>query len=210
MPQADLLIPERTRPRTPVVVVTLAAGATLLALTLGGSPGSDRFYALSLGLSAVWIVGAFAAGPIPVGRARSKIRVAGAVVLGAIAFGVFVVGDLLFHLVPPLHREVDRIIDRADTGSLAIVLLIAVVNGIGEELFFRGTLYDALRGRHALPGSTLVYVVVTGFAWNAALVVAAAVMGVVWVLERKVSRGVLAPVITHVTWSVLMILALPR
>jgi membrane protease YdiL (CAAX protease family) len=196
--------------RTPVVVVTLLAGATLLGLTLGRTPGSGQFYALSLGLAAVWILGAIASGKLPLGKPLTRIRLSGAVLLALLTFAVFVVGDLVFRLIPPLHHAVLNIIDRADSGSLALVLLVAVINGIGEELFFRGALYDALRGRAPMISSTLIYIVVTACAWNFALVVAAAFMGVVWVIERVVSRGIVAPVITHVTWSVLMVLLLPR
>ena len=45
---------------------------------------------------------------------------------------------------------------------------------------------------------------------NIALVVAAAVMGTVLSLERISTRGVLAPIVTHLIWSTLMLLALPR
>ena len=42
------------------------------------------------------------------------------------------------------------------------------------------------------------------------LVIAGAVMGAVFSLERLSTRGVLAPMATHLTWSTLMVLALPR
>jgi len=32
----------------------------------------------------------------------------------------------------------------------------------------------------------------------------------VFALERMSTRGILAPILTHVTWSTLMLLALPR
>ncbi len=35
-------------------------------------------------------------------------------------------------------------------------------------------------------------------------------MGTVFTLERLSTRGVLAPVLTHTSWSLLMLLALPR
>jgi CAAX protease family protein len=40
--------------------------------------------------------------------------------------------------------------------------------------------------------------------------VAAAAMGTVFMLERLATRGILAPTLTHVTWSTLMLLAIPR
>ena len=42
------------------------------------------------------------------------------------------------------------------------------------------------------------------------LVLAAALMGTVFALERRATRGILASTITHVTWSVMMIFLLPR
>jgi hypothetical protein len=41
------------------------------------------------------------------------------------------------------------------------------------------------------------------------LVLAAAAMGTLFALERRSTRGVLAPVVTHLTWSVLMLRFLP-
>ena len=41
------------------------------------------------------------------------------------------------------------------------------------------------------------------------LVFAAALLGVVLGLQRRVTGGVLAPMITHVTWSLSMLLVLP-
>ncbi len=45
---------------------------------------------------------------------------------------------------------------------------------------------------------------------NLALVVAAVVMGAAFTAEREATRGVLAPIITHVTWSTLILFLLPR
>jgi hypothetical protein len=41
------------------------------------------------------------------------------------------------------------------------------------------------------------------------LVVAAGVMGTVFAVQRRASGGVLAPILTHVTWSTLMLRYLP-
>jgi membrane protease YdiL (CAAX protease family) len=42
------------------------------------------------------------------------------------------------------------------------------------------------------------------------LIFAAAVMGTLFALERRTTGGILAPMITHVTWSALMLFLLPR
>jgi hypothetical protein len=49
-----------------------------------------------------------------------------------------------------------------------------------------------------------------GATGNVALVIAAAVMGALVSLERLSTRGILAPLVTHLTWSALMVLALPH
>lgn len=85
--------------------------------------------------------------------------------------------------------------------------MIALVNGVAEELFFRGAVYAALEPRRPAVTSTLVYVAATA---NVALVAAAAVMGALVSLERRSTRSVLAPIVTHLTWSMLLVLVLPR
>jgi membrane protease YdiL (CAAX protease family) len=91
-----------------------------------------------------------------------------------------------------------------------LVLAIAVVNAVAEERFFRGALPVALVGDHRAVVATAVYVLVTVATLNVALVVAAAAMGTVFMLERLATRGILAPTLTHLTWSTLMLLAIPR
>lgn len=51
---------------------------------------------------------------------------------------------------------------------------------------------------------------VTAAALNIGLVLAGAVMGTLLALERRATRGVLAPIVTHLVWSLLMVLFLPR
>jgi len=121
-----------------------------------------------------------------------------------------VAGDLVFQQVPALARQVSEIIARADAGPLALVVFVAVLNGIAEEVFFRGALYSAFGRHRPALWSTLAYVAATAFTGNVALVVAGGVMGTLFALERRATRGILAPVVTHAVWSVLMILLLPR
>jgi membrane protease YdiL (CAAX protease family) len=79
-----------------------------------------------------------------------------------------------------------------------------------EPLFFRGALYTALGDRRPAARSTALYCLVTVATLNVALVAAALVMGTVFSAERRATRGVLAPILTHLTWSALVIYLLPR
>ena len=89
----------------------------------------------------------------------------------------------------------------------------ALVNGVAEELFFRGLVMDATMRFGSLAAvsiSTALYVGVTAVGGNNALTAAALVMGALFAIERVVARGLLVPIVTHLVWSTLMIIALPR
>ena len=80
---------------------------------------------------------------------------------------------------------------------------------MAEEVFFRGGLFAAIGRRHPVLISTAIYAVATVATRNPMLVFAAVTLGLVLALERRASGGILAPVITHVTWSLLMLFVLP-
>lgn len=132
------------------------------------------------------------------------------VLLGVALFGAFFAAKLIADQVPVLSGSVASVLARADAGPLALVLGIALVNGVGEEIFFRGAVQSAFGANHAALWATAVYCAVTVATLNLALVAAALVMGSVFSAERRATGGVLAPVITHLSWSTLMVCLLPR
>jgi len=205
---------DRVRRRRRVVVgVTGLVGAVLLALTLRTGAGSTAFYYLGGALAATWLVGSLVSGPLHLGRLDGRRHVLVPALLGAGAFAVFAVAAVVVRRVPALDVLDDLVADvisRADTGRLSLVVTVALVNGLAEELFFRGALYSAFGRHRPWLWSTVAYVVVTAATLNVMLVLAAAVMGTLVALERRSTRGVLAPVVTHLTWSLLMIFFLPR
>jgi membrane protease YdiL (CAAX protease family) len=207
--------PARQR-RQRVVVATLVVGTAALGATLAAPRGSPAFTLLGFLVAGVWLAGSVAAGPVtdPDAAPRPTVRdVAGAVVLGGLAFAGFVAVSLVARQIPALDGAVDSVLAKAEAGPTALVLVIAVVNAVAEEQFFRGALPAALpssvvgTGRAVL--ATVVYVVVTGSSLNIALVLAAAVLGTLLMVERLATGGTLAPALTHVTWSILMVLAFP-
>jgi membrane protease YdiL (CAAX protease family) len=195
-----------------VVVLTLAVGGTLLGLSLATEPGDGRFYPLLLALAAVWVVGALASGPVPL-RARTG-RLPGSEVAAPVAVGLvvgtfFLVGGLLIHEIGPLRNYAADVFDHARRGNTALVWLLALANGVGEEMFFRGALYAAAGPRRPLLLSTVIYVAVTAGTGNPLLVLAAVLMGAVFAAQRALTGGVLAPMLTHLTWSLIVLSALP-
>lgn len=206
--------PARVRRRRIVVAVTLVVGSVVLGLTLRIEPGDDSFYLGALALAAVWIVGALAAGRLHLGWAHTRDSglarpVVQPVALALLSVGVFVAGAVVVGAVPWLADRVDAVLDHARYGSLPIVWLITVVTGVGEELFFRGALHAAVERWHPVAVTTVVYTLVTAAAGNVMLTFAALLLGLLTGAQRRVTGGVLAPVITHVIWSSSMLVLLP-
>ncbi|SFW87360.1 CPBP family intramembrane glutamic endopeptidase [Amycolatopsis australiensis] len=185
--------------RKTVLAAITAFGSGLLGASLASRPGSRRFHALTASVAATWFAGA---GRVPRGR-RDVVQ---PVAAGAGAFGVFYGGALVARHIPPLRRAITGVLDHAHRGSTPSVAATALVTGVAEEVFFRGALYDAFGAR----GATAVYVLSTAATRNPALVLASAVMGTVFAWQRHRSGGVQAPLLTHVTWSALMLAVMPR
>jgi hypothetical protein len=207
--------PPAVRPRRRVVVAaTLVVGSVVLAWALRIRPGDPLFYSGTIALAAVWGLGAVASGPLRLGRGHTRSGgretrpAVQSLALGTLLLAVFLVGALVVAHVPVLREPVDELLDHARFGSLPVVLAITVLNGVVEELYFRGALYAALPS-HAVGVTTVLYALTTVGSGVPLLVLAAAVVGLVTALQRRVTGGVLGPVITHVTWSTGMLLLLP-
>jgi uncharacterized protein len=187
--------PAARRRRRLVTAVTIVVGTALLAATLRVPHGSAWFTVLGLLVAATWTVGSFVSGPIPFQPDRDMAwpTFVGPVVLGVAAFGVFLAGYLVARHLPLVGPALDGVLATADAGSTALVLLVALINGAGEELFFRGAVHASLEPHRPAIATTVVYVVVTAATGNVALVIAAAVIGALFSLERLSTRGVLAP-----------------
>ena len=208
--------PRAAARRRAVVGATLAVGVALLGATLAVPARSVAFTVLGFVLAAVYVAGALLSGPVPLGRAAGepgepwRRAVAGPVALGVVSYLVFLGLYLAVRDLPLLEGALEGVLARADAAALGWVLALALANAVAEEVFFRGALPEAVGGRWAHPASVAAYVAVTVAGRNVALLAAALVMGTVFTLERLSTRGVLAPTLTHVTWSALMLLALPR
>ena len=201
--------------RQAVTAVFLVVGAIVLAVSLRIEPGSGWFYPATFGLAAVWTVGAFASGPLHLGRVAvrgtSRRPVVTPVLVGALLAGVFVAGALVVHhlaVLEPLEERVRSVVDYADQGSLLVLVAVTLVNGVAEELFFRGAVYAAVPRRPVL-WTTVAYGATTAATGNPMLTFAAVLLGLVVGLERRVSGGILAPILTHCTWALAMLLVLP-
>ena len=201
------------RRRRLVVALVLVTGALMLGLSLSVRPADPAFYPLTAALAAVWLIGGLSSGPLHLGRIsfRGVLRrpVLTPIVIGLAAAAVFVLGALVVREIGPLRSYTESVLAHARYGSLPLVAAVTLGNGIAEEIFFRGALFAALGQRRPVLASTGIYAVVTLATGNPMLVFAAATLGVVLGLQRRASGGILAPMLTHVTWSMAMLLLLP-
>jgi membrane protease YdiL (CAAX protease family) len=203
------------RRRQLVTLAVVVVGATVLGFSLRLDPGSRSFYPATLALAAVWLVGAFASGPLHLGRitaGRGTSRpVLPPIVLGLALAGVFVAGAFLVRtldLLDGLEGQVVHVVDYADQGSGPLLAVVTTVNGVAEELFFRGAAYAATP-RYPVAVTTVAYTLATLATGNVMLAFAAVLLGVLVGLQRRASGGILGPILTHVTWSVSMLFLLP-
>jgi uncharacterized protein len=210
----DLKAEPARRRRRQVVAATLLAGAGLLGRSLSTRPGSRQFYGLTLSVAVTWLAGGLASGPLQLGWSTSRAGVsrrpvAGPVLIGVAAFGAFYGCARVARHVPPLNNAIVDVLSYAHRGSTPMVALTTLVNGAAEEVFFRGALYSAIDEDRQVLLSSAAYAAVTCSTRNPALVLASAVMGVLFAEQRRATGGIQAPMLTHLTWSTLMLMILP-
>jgi uncharacterized protein len=202
------------RRRRLVVAGVSLAGAGLLGTSLSTKPGSPQFYGLTLGVAATWMVGGLQSGPLHLGWIEHRDHtlrrpVITPVLTGVAAFAVFYVCARAARHVPLLNKAISMVLRYAHQGSSPLVLFTTLANGATEEVFFRGALYAAVGGKYPVALSTAVYSLATTATRNPALVLASAVMGTLFGLQRRATGGIQAPILTHLTWSTLMLHFLP-
>jgi hypothetical protein len=221
VPRDHRQTPRDLHRRQLVTASFVVLGAIVLSFSLQIEPGSDWFYVSTLVLAAVWTVGAFLSGPLHLGRTWREVtgdqgQESGPgprpflmpLLYAALLAGVFVVGGLVVRQIPALDAQVRHVLDHADEGSIPLLVVITALNGVAEELFFRGALYAAST-RYPVVVTTVAYTAATLATGNVMLAFAALLLAVLVGLERRATGGILAPIITHVGWSVSMLFVLP-
>jgi membrane protease YdiL (CAAX protease family) len=204
--------PTALRRRQVVTAAFVVLGGIVLGISLRIERGSAWFYAGTVGLAAVWTIGAFLSGPLHLGRIAHtggpRRPVVAPILLGLGLAGHLLGAGLPLRSIAFLAGRVPPLLPHPAEGSVPLLVVITAVNGVAEELFFRGAAYAAVT-RYPVPVTTVAYAIATLATGNVMLSFAAVLLGLVVGLQRRASGGILGPILTHVTWSLAMLLILP-
>ena len=148
-----------------------------------------------------------------------KEKAGGKVLLGigsaAALYGVFFLGNLLSRLIlPGSGREIESIYGLKDGVEIwRVALLMVLVFGPGEELFWRAflqhRLMDHLGRWRGLAAGALLYAAVHLGSGNLMLVAAALVCGLAWGGLYLWRRSPLLNAVSHTLWDLTVFLVLP-
>jgi uncharacterized protein len=180
----------------------------------------DFWWAMGL-VVAVLVVSAFSAGGQYAAGLRDDLRahvfrkIAFGVISAALLYGVFVVGKIfVLRFLPMAGEGIDAVYGlRSGLSPLRIGLLLLLVIGPGEELFWRGYLQRMWQIRFgcasALPFTVAVYTAVHVASGNPVLVLAAAVCGLYWGILYQRSGSVILVAVSHTLWDIAVFLLWP-
>ncbi len=207
----------RLRPFVPVVLALTLFPYLLHFRRLGPL---DFWWAMGL-VVAVLVVSAIAADSGYAALLREDVRtrlfrkIALGVLSAAALYGVFYLGNGLVRRFLPMGGEGIGAVYalRAGAQALRIGLLLLLVIGPGEELFWRGylqrTWQKKLGNASALPLTVAVYTAVHVASGNPVLVLAAAVCGLFWGILYQRSGSVLLVAVSHTVWDIAVFLLFP-
>ncbi len=148
-------------------------------------------------------------------RTRPLRKIALGVLSAAALYGVFYLGDGLVRRFLPTGGEGIGAVYALKSGApaLRIGLLLLLVIGPGEELFWRGylqrTWQNRFGGAAALPFAVAVYTAVHVASGSPVLVLAAAACGLFWGVIYQRSGSVLLVAVSHTVWDIAVFLLFP-
>jgi len=152
---------------------------------------------------------------------RALLRPRPADVLWGVGSGVLLAalthvgGALLFKWSPASEASVRSLYVQASVDNRADLLLLGLVGVvvIAEELIWRGAVYRRLAQRfpgwRAIVLASIFYTSSTLGLLNPMLVAAALMMGLAWTILAARSGRLVAPLLSHLTWDLIILVVYP-
>jgi membrane protease YdiL (CAAX protease family) len=130
-------------------------------------------------------------------------------------YGLFWAGNLVItSIIPFAENEISAVYGNTGAASLPVIgVLLFLVIGPGEEIFWRGTVQKRLEERYGnlfgvITGASL-YALVHIWALNLTLFLAALLCGLVWGWLYSREEKLAPVIVSHSVWSVLIFLIFP-
>lgn len=133
----------------------------------------------------------------------------------ALLFVVFYVGNIALRFVLESAGEgINQVYGfKQEAPEWRIVILMLVIIGPGEELFWRGYLQRKLQMKFGMnPGfllATFLYTAVHLFTGNMVLVLAALTCGLFWGWLYKKYNSMIINIVSHTIWDIMVFIILP-
>jgi len=210
------------RPSARAFAVIAAAGAIAFAAVFRFQRiGRLDFFAAFAVIAALAAAASFAADPGYAGRVAADLRsrpaakAAAGLVSAAVLYIMFVAGGTVSRLfLPCAAADIARVYAlKSGLPAARVALLVGLVIGPAEELFWRGFVQERLAGMTGRTGgwllAALVYAAVHVPTVNPMLVLAAAVCGLFWGGLYARFRSPLLNVVSHTVWDLLIFVVLP-
>ena len=201
----------RGAPRTLLAVSLALASGWPLALWLGQRAGALDVVLASyatLLLVVLWLAGREVLRPLLV--FRPKPALVGAALGAALVVSAHLAYPHVARALPFVAEGVHQVYAGL-SGSEALFSLALVA--LAEEMLFRGVLIDALSARMRAPWAWALaiglYALAQVGAGIALLPLLAFGFGGVFALERRLSQSLVAPVATHLVWTLALAVAFP-
>ncbi|MDR7329876.1 CPBP family glutamic-type intramembrane protease [Corynebacterium guangdongense] len=131
---------------------------------------------------------------------------------GVVLAALFIAGALAVGRIEALAAPVQELLLNASGSAIGLTLVVTLVNGVAEELFFRNTVPRHLPGLNyplRIAVAVGLYVAVTAAMLVPLLAVAAVAVGLVAHLEVRATGALISAIVMHATWAMGMLLVLP-
>ena len=124
--------------------------------------------------------------------------------------GTYAAYAIAERLVPSLRASVTDLYAAAHTETAVAAFAWTSASIVAEELLFRGLLYESIRTagskkRFAALASLAAYVLVQIGSGSIVVALAAFVCGAFWTLERVFTKSLVASIVSHAIWTLVVI-----
>lgn len=127
--------------------------------------------------------------------------------------GTYVAYAISQRWIPSLAGRVGELYRNAGSGSFAMAMVATVAVIFAEEILWRGPLLRPLERKAGRGVMILIslgtYTLAQGGSRSVVVMLAALICGAIWLLERLWTRSLIAPLLSHLMWTLIVVHLLP-